>query len=73
MFSSNKLNLSDPLFDVAQELEEVALKDPYFVRAALFQCGLLLGCDLPSDGLPCADVHGFVCDWPTAWLDCTLG
>jgi citrate synthase len=32
----NKLNLNDPLFDVAQELEEVALKDPYFVERKLY-------------------------------------
>lgn len=31
-----KLNLSDPLFDVAQQLEEVALKDPYFVERKLY-------------------------------------
>ncbi|AMV32832.1 Citrate synthase 1 [Pirellula sp. SH-Sr6A] len=31
-----KLNLNDPLFEVAQELEEVALKDPYFVERKLY-------------------------------------
>lgn len=31
-----KLNLSDPLFEVAQQLEEVALKDPYFVERKLY-------------------------------------
>jgi citrate synthase len=31
-----KLNLSDPLFEVAQELESVALKDPYFVERKLY-------------------------------------
>jgi citrate synthase len=31
-----KLNLKDPLFDVAQELEAVALKDPYFVERKLY-------------------------------------
>ncbi len=31
-----KLNLDDPLFDVAQELEAVALKDSYFVERKLY-------------------------------------
>jgi citrate synthase len=31
-----KLHLKDPLFDVAQQLEEVALKDPYFVERKLY-------------------------------------
>lgn len=32
----SKLKLSDPLFDVAQKLEEVALSDPYFVERKLY-------------------------------------
>lgn len=31
-----KLDIADPLFDVAQELEEVALNDPYFVERKLY-------------------------------------
>ena len=31
-----KLNLDDPLFHVAQELEEVALKDEYFIEKRLY-------------------------------------
>jgi citrate synthase len=31
-----KLKLSDPLFDVAQELESVALNDPYFIERKLY-------------------------------------
>ena len=31
-----KLNLDDPLFEVAMKLEEVALKDPYFVERKLY-------------------------------------
>jgi citrate synthase len=31
-----KLHLNDPLFEVAQQLEEVALKDPYFVERKLY-------------------------------------
>ena len=32
----NKLSLKDPLFEVAQQLEEVALSDPYFVERRLY-------------------------------------
>ena len=32
----NKLNLEDPLFEVAQELEAVALQDPYFIERMLY-------------------------------------
>lgn len=31
-----KLHIKDPLFDVAQKLEEVALNDPYFVERKLY-------------------------------------
>ncbi len=31
-----KLHISDPLFDVAQQLEEVALNDPYFIEKKLY-------------------------------------
>ncbi len=31
-----KLSIDDPLFDVAQQLEEVALNDPYFVERKLY-------------------------------------
>jgi citrate synthase len=32
----DRLQLDDPLFDVAKQLEEVALKDPYFVERKLY-------------------------------------
>ena len=32
----SKLSIDDPLFDVAKELEEVALNDPYFVERKLY-------------------------------------
>jgi citrate synthase len=31
-----KLNLDDPLFEVAQKLQEVALQDPYFIERKLY-------------------------------------
>src|SRR6202007_2873761 len=30
------MNVSDPVFDVALQLEEMALKDPYFIEKKLF-------------------------------------
>jgi citrate synthase len=32
----SKLNISDPLLDIAKKLEEAALKDPYFVERKLY-------------------------------------
>ena len=32
----NKLNLDDPLFEIAQKLEKVALEDEYFVKRKLY-------------------------------------
>ena len=31
-----KLHIKDPIFDVAQQLEEIALNDPYFVERKLY-------------------------------------
>ncbi len=32
----NKLGVSDPIFDVARELEQIALNDPYFIEKKLY-------------------------------------
>ena len=32
----NKLKIKDPLLDIAMELEQVALSDPYFIERKLF-------------------------------------
>ena len=32
----SKLKIRDPLFDVAQQLEDVALSDPYFIERKLY-------------------------------------
>jgi citrate synthase len=32
----NKLGIKDPLLDIAKELEEVALNDPYFIERKLY-------------------------------------
>ena len=33
---SSKLHIHDPIFDVAKQLEEVALNDPYFIERKLY-------------------------------------
>ena len=49
----------NPLLDIALELERIALQDDYFVSAqAVPERRLLLGPDLPGDGLPGGDVPG---------------
>ena len=43
----------NPLLEIALELERIALQDDYFVsRRAVSERRLLLGADLPGDGLP---------------------
>ena len=63
----------DPLFDIAQELEEVALNDPYFIERKLypnvdFYCGMIYRVMDPHE-----NVHGDVCHRPIARLDRPLG
>ena len=49
----------NPLLEIAQELERIALQDEYFVkRRALPERRLLLGSDLRGDGFPRGHVHG---------------
>ncbi len=49
-----KLQLDDPLFEVAQKLEEVALKDPYFVERKLYpNVDFYSGIIYRAMGLPC--------------------
>ena len=48
----------DPLLELAMELEQIALKDDYFIsQQALSQRRLLLGHHLPGDRHPDLDVH----------------
>ena len=51
----------NPLLEIALELERIALQDEYFVTRKLYpERRLLLGPDLPGDGLPGRDVPGAV-------------
>ena len=64
------LKHGDPLLDIARKLEELALKDQYFIDRNLypnvdFYSGLLLRVDGDSD----QHVHGHLLDRPAAGLD----
>ena len=57
------LDVNDPLLDVAMELEEAALKDPYFVERKLYpERRFLLGPHLQGAEDSDRDVHGDVRD-----------
>ena len=62
-----------PLFDLALELEQVALKDEYFIEKNLVpERRLLLRHHLSRTGYPNIDVYGDVCDRPYGRLGCAL-
>ena len=70
---SHELGSKDSLFDIALELEQVALTDEYFIeQQAVPERRLLLGPHLPGDGLPHEHVPGAVRDRPPARLDRAL-
>ena len=62
-----------PLFDLALELEQVALKDDYFIeKKPLPERRFLFRHHLPRAGHPDVDVHRDVRHWPNGWLGCAL-
>ena len=68
-----KLNIDDPLFDIAQKLEKVALEDEYFIKRNLYpNVDFYSGRDLSSHGNPGRNVHRSVRHRPSSWLDCSL-
>ncbi len=53
-----ELGVTDPVFDVARELEQIALKDEYFIEKKLYpERRFLFGRDPVGDRLPDLDVH----------------
>jgi hypothetical protein len=65
-----KMKIKDPLLDIAQKLEELALKDPVFRRAqAVSQRRFLQRHSDEGDGHPGEHVHGDVRHRPPARLD----
>ena len=64
------LGVSDPLLDIAKELEQVALADDYFIERKLYpNVDFYTGVIYKAMGFPTAHVHGAVRDRPPARLD----
>ena len=68
-----KLEIEDPLLDIAKRLEEVALTDPYFIdHNPLPQRRFLLGHRAAGHGNSDGHVHRDVCHRPPPGLDCPV-
>jgi citrate synthase len=71
----NKLNLSDPLLDVARELEEIALKDDYFIEHHLypnvdFYSGIVLrAIGIPTNMFTVLFAIGRLPGWIAQWKE----
>ena len=67
----NELGIKDdPLLDVAMELEQIALKDEYFIEKKLYpNVDFYSGITLKAMGFPTVDVHGAVRARPHGRLD----
>jgi citrate synthase len=63
----SKLNINDPLLDIAKHLEAAALKDPYFIERGFLQRHHHARARHPG-----GDVHRDFWDWADARLDCEL-
>ncbi len=73
-----KVPLKDPLFDVAQELEEIALKDSYFIERKLypnvdFYSGIIYSAlDIPVNGFTAMFALGRLPGWISQWREMIL-
>jgi len=71
----DKLNLSDPLLDVARELEEIALKDDYFIEHHLypnvdFYSGIVLrAIGIPTNMFTVLFAIGRLPGWIAQWKE----
>ena len=71
----NKLNLTDPLLDIAKELEEVALKDDYFIEHNLypnvdFYSGIVLrAIGIPTNMFTVMFAIGRLPGWIAQWKE----
>ena len=68
-----KIHRDDPIFDVAKQLEEVALNDPYFIEKKLYpNVDFYSGVIYRAIGISDPDVYRLVCHGPSSRLDCPL-
>jgi len=71
----SKLTLRDPLLDIAKKLEEVALKDNYFIEHNLypnvdFYSGIVLrAIGIPTNMFPVMFAIGRLPGWIAQWLE----
>lgn len=71
----NKAGVSDPLFDIARRLEEIALKDDYFISRKLypnvdFYSGLILrAAGIPTDMFTVLFAMGRMPGWLAHWRE----
>ncbi|PIZ29577.1 MAG: citrate (Si)-synthase [Alphaproteobacteria bacterium CG_4_10_14_0_8_um_filter_53_9] len=69
----NELNVSDPMLDIAMKLEEIALKDPYFVDRKLypnvdFYSGIILrAIGIPTSMFTCIFALARTTGWIAQW------
>ena len=70
-----KLKINDPLLDIAKQLEEVALSDPYFIEKHLypnvdFYSGILLrAMNIPTNMFPVMFAIGRLPGWIAQWKE----
>lgn len=71
----NKLGIKDPLLDIAMELEELALKDSYFIERKLypnvdFYSGIIMrAIGIPTDMFPVMFSIGRLPGWIAQWKE----
>jgi citrate synthase len=74
----NKLGVQDPLLDIAKQLEEVALKDPYFVERKLypnvdFYSGIIYkAIGIPTEMFTVMFALGRLPGWIAQWRELSL-
>ncbi len=74
----SKLGLKDPLLDIAVQLEEVALKDPYFIERKLypnvdFYSGIIMrAARIPMEMFPVMFAIGRMPGWIANWREVNL-
>ena len=66
----NSLGVHSRLLEIAVELEEIVLKDDYFVERKLYpNVDFLFRCDLQRHRHTLQHVHSALCHWPTPRVD----
>jgi hypothetical protein len=68
-----ELGIEDENLEIAKRLEEIALKDEYFIEKKLYpNVDFYSGIILKALGHPNVNVHGDLCHWPNGGLDRAL-